>query len=186
MVPCTGRGHPAPWRPGQQPGVDQERFGHLLDGLAFFADGHRQRAQPDWATGKTPAQRVQDGPVEPVEADVVDLVDGQRGTRDVAVDHSVRTDLGEVTHPPQQTVRNPRCATRSSGDLLRAVRAQGYAEQPGRTDEDLLELGWLVEVETAGEPEPVAQRAWQQTGPGGGSDQGKRRKVERDGGRAGP
>src|SRR5215203_6042721 len=104
MPPRTGCGHPAPWRPRQQPSADEERFGDLFHGLAFLTDRHRQRAQPDRAAGETPAQRVQDGPVEPVEADVVDLVDGERGTRDVAVDHPVGTDLGEVAYPPQQTV----------------------------------------------------------------------------------
>ena len=42
------------------------------------------------------------------------------------------------------------------------------------------EVGGGVEVEVAGEAEPVAQRRGQQPGPGGGADDGERRERQRD------
>ena len=60
----------------------------------------------------------------------------------------------------------------------------GYAEQPGRAVHDQVELGGVVELEVAGEAEPVAQRPGQQPGAGGGADQGERRDLQRDRGGA--
>ena len=59
-------------------------------------------------------------------------------------------------------------------------------EQPGRAAHDLVELARLVELQVRGEAEPVAQRAGQQPGAGGGADQRERRDLQRDRGRAGP
>ena len=58
------------------------------------------------------------------------------------------------------------------------------AEQAGGAVHDLVELVGLVELQVGGEAEPVAQRAGQQPGAGGGADQRERRDLERDGGRA--
>ena len=70
------------------------------------------------------------------------------------------------------------------GDFGSAVGRQRDAEQCGAAAEHLLELGLVVEVQVADEAEPVVHRAGQQTGPGGGADQGERRDVERDRGGA--
>ena len=59
-------------------------------------------------------------------------------------------------------------------------------EQAGRAADDPLEVLGLVELQVRGEAEPVAQRAGQQPGPGGGADQGERRDLQRDGGGARP
>ena len=93
-------------------------------------------------------------------------------------------DLGVVADPAQQPVGDPRRAARARGDLGGAVGRGGYAEQPGRAVHDLVELVGVVELEVAGEAEPVAQRAGQQPGAGGGADQRERRDLERDRGRA--
>ena len=63
-----------------------------------------------------------------------------------------------------------------------AVRLQADAEQPGRPAQHPLELRGVVEVDVRGEAEPVSQRAGEQTRPGGGSDQGEGRDLQRDGG----
>ena len=58
------------------------------------------------------------------------------------------------------------------------------AEQPGGAPDDGVELVGLVELQLGGEAEPVAQRPGQQAGPGGRADQGERRDLQRDRGRA--
>ena len=57
---------------------------------------------------------------------------------------------------------------------------QPGAEQLGGTVHDVLQGAGVVEVQLGGEPEPVAQRARQQAGPGGGADQGEPRDLQRD------
>jgi hypothetical protein len=51
---------------------------------------------------------------------------------------------------------------------------------------DPVELADVVELEVAGEAEPVAERSRQQASPGGGPDHRERRDLERDRGGARP
>ena len=115
---------------------------------------------------------------------VVHLVQFQRGPGHLPGDHPVGADLGVVADPAQQPVGDPRRAPGPAGDLVRAVVAQRHAEQVGRPADDHLQLRRLVEVQVGGEPEPVPQRRGQQPGPGGRADQGERRDLQRDRGRA--
>ena len=66
----------------------------------------------------------------------------------------------------------------------RAIGRNVEVEQPGGAREHLVELGVVVELEVRGEAEPVAQRVRQQPRAGGRADQGERRQIERDAGRA--
>ena len=65
-----------------------------------------------------------------------------------------------------------------------ASAAEVDAEDARGAGEHPFQLGRLVEIHVRGEPEPVAQRAGQRAGPGGGADQGERRDLERN--RRGP
>ena len=60
-------------------------------------------------------------------------------------------------------------------DLAGALRGELDAQQAGGAVHDQVQLVGLVELEVAGEAEPVPQRARQQAGPGG-------RPHEREGG----
>ena len=119
MLPGGGGGDPAARRPGQEALPDQERLGDLLDGLALLTDRDRQRGEADRAAAEPPAQRVEHGPVEPVEAELVDLVELERGVRDLEGDDAVGADLGVVADPAQQPVGDPRRAARPGRDLGR-------------------------------------------------------------------
>ncbi len=79
------------------------------------------------AAAEAAGQRRQHRPVQPVEAELVDVVDRQRGLGDVAGDHAVGTHLGEVTDPAQLPVGDPWRAPRATGDLLASLRAQASA-----------------------------------------------------------
>src|SRR5207302_3681513 len=57
----------------QQAALDEERLVHVLDGLGSLTDRNRQRREADGAAGEAVAHRVEDGAVELVEAEVVDL-----------------------------------------------------------------------------------------------------------------
>ena len=93
------------------------------------------------------------------------------------------------TWAKSRTRRSSRLAMRGVPREREAISAAPVgleldAEQAGRAVDDQVELVRLVELEVGGEPEPVAQRAGQQAGPGGRADQRERRDVERDRGRA--
>ena len=142
--------------------------------------------RPTGRAAEPAAEDVEDGAVEPVEPELVDLVEVERCVRDLEGDRAVGADLGVVADPAQQPVGDPRRAARPRGDLGRTLRRDGYAEQPGRAVHDPVELGDVVELEVAGEAEPVAQRPGQQPGPGGGPDHRERRDLQRDRGGARP
>ena len=56
-----------------------------------------------------------------VEPGGVDLQQAERLARDIAGDHARAAHLGEVAHPLQQAVGDPRRAARALGDLPLAV-----------------------------------------------------------------
>ena len=79
MRPRLRGGDPAPRRAGEHPGPHQERLAHLLDRGGLLADRDRERGHADRAAAETAGQRRQHGTVQPVEAELVDVVDRQRG-----------------------------------------------------------------------------------------------------------
>ena len=139
-------------------------------------------------TGPPPNRRhsdVEDGPVEPVEPGLVDLVEleGRGGPTSTVTMPSART------WAKSRTRRSSRLAMRGVPREREAISADALggeldAEQAGGAVHDQVELGGLVELEVGGEAEPVAQRPGQQAGAGGGADEGERRDLERDGGGA--
>src|SRR3954454_11515897 len=185
MAPRRGRRNPTPWRAGEQPAADEKGLGNGLHGLGLLRHGHGERRETHRTAAEAAQQRVEHRPGEPVQAQLVDLVDLERRSRDLPVDDAVSTDLGVVAHASQQPVGDPGRAPSAPGDLFGAVRAQRHLEQRGATHEHLLELGRGVEVEMRDEPEPVAQRSRQQAGARRRADEGERSHVERNGGRAG-
>src|SRR3954447_22090040 len=184
MTPRRRRRDPTPRGAGEQSAADEERLRHGLDRLRLLGHGHGKRREAHRTAAEAAQQGVEHRPVEPVEAELVDLVDLERRSSDLPVDHPVGTNLGVVADAPQQPVGDPGRPAGAAGDLLGAVRAQRHVEQRGAAHEHLLELGCGVEVEMRDEPEPVAQRTRQQACAGRRADEGERSHVERNGGRA--
>src|SRR4051794_19113776 len=184
MTPRRRRRDPTPGGAGEQSAADEERLRHGLDRLRLLGHGHGKRREAYRTAAEAAKQRVEHRPVEPVEAELVDLVDLERRSSDLPVDHPVGTNLGVVADAPQQPVGDPGRPAGAAGDLLGAVRAQRHVEQRGAAHEHLLELRRGVEVEMRDEPEPVAQRTRQQAGAGRRADERERSHVERNGGRA--
>ena len=114
---------------------------------ALLADGHRQRGDTHRPAAEAATQGVEDGPVEPVEAQVVDVVEGQRPGRDLPGDDAVGLDLGVVADPPQQPVGDPGGAPGPTGDLGRPLGRERHIEQRGGAVQDALQLCDLVEVQ---------------------------------------
>ena len=127
MLPCRWRRDPAARRPGQQPGPHEVRLGDLFDGLALFADGDGQGAEPDRAAPELADERLEHRAVEAVESERVDVVDGQRSLRRSPVDDAGAAHLGEVAHPAQQPVGDSRRPPRASGDLDGTVGLERHA-----------------------------------------------------------
>jgi hypothetical protein len=173
------------WRPcprgtGEEADPDQERLGDLLHGLPLLPHGDGQGGDADGSAPEVPAQHLDDGAVEGVEPQLVDLVQLEAAAGHVVGDHAVGLDLGVVADPAEQPVGDARRAARPRGDLRGALVGQVDAEQAGRAVHDAVEVGGLVVLQPGGEPEPVAQRARQQPGAGGGADERERRDLERD------
>src|SRR5699024_1555819 len=77
VLPGRGRGQP-PSRTAQHVALpDEVGLGHRLDGVTLLADGDGEGGQADGPPTETAAQGVEDGPVEAVETDLVDVEEGQ-------------------------------------------------------------------------------------------------------------
>src|SRR5262245_14016156 len=83
---------PPPWRPLQQPLLQQIRLIDVLEGVGLLVDRDGQRRQPDRAAGELPADRAEDLAVEAVEAEVVDLEQRERAVGGRVVDDAGATD----------------------------------------------------------------------------------------------
>src|SRR4051812_28753210 len=186
MVPGGLRRHPSARGPREQPGPHQERLAHLLDGVGLLPHGDGEGRDAHRATPEAHHQGLEDGAVEAVQPEVVDVVERERGTGHLAGHPAVGLDLGEVAHAAEQPVGDARCAPRAAGDLRGPVVGQLHAEQGGAAREHELQLGRLVELHLADEAEPVAQRSGEQAGAGGGPHEGERTDLQRDRGGAGP
>ena len=77
-----GRGRdPAPGCALDEAAQQEERLVHVLDRLGRLAHRDRERAEPDRPADERAAQRVEDGAVDLVEAELVDLEQRQRVAR---------------------------------------------------------------------------------------------------------
>ena len=175
VPPGPGRGGPAARGPDDVPLADEVGLGDGLDGVGLLPHGDGQGRQTHRATAEAAAERLEHGPVEAVEADLVDVEEGEG-----------RRGRGRSTWPSPCTCAQSR--TRRSRRLaMRGVPRERPAisgmpalvgldpEQPGRAVQDRHEVGDVVVVEVGGEPEAVAQRGGQQPGARRGPDDGERR-----------
>ena len=81
----AGRGDPTAGRALEHARLQQERLVHLLDRLRLLRHRHRERVQADRLAAERVAQRGEDGAVDLVEAELVDLEQLQRDTREISV-----------------------------------------------------------------------------------------------------
>ena len=132
MGPGGRRCDPPARSSGQQARPDEERLGHFLDRLHLFPDSDGEGADADRAAAEAAYQRVQDTPVEPVQAEVVHVVDGEGLAGYGLGDDAVRPDLGEVPNPAQQPVRDAWRSARTAGDL---AAPSGSRRTPSRVAE---------------------------------------------------
>ena len=89
--------------------------------------------------------------------------------------------LGEVAHLSQQAIGDAGRASGPPGDLGRAADIGVHFEDPRGALHDRHKVVDGVEVEPGHQSETVAQRSGDETGAGGGADQGERGQVQRDG-----
>ncbi|MNT08824.1 hypothetical protein D3C72_1435780 [compost metagenome] len=89
-------------------------------------------------------------------------------------------DLGVIAHTAQQAVGDTWSATRAARDLPCPVGGAVDGQDGGRATHDAGQLFDAVELQALDDTEAVAQRRGQQTGAGGGADQGERRQIDLD------
>ncbi len=178
MGPRGRRGHPAPGRALEQAELEEERLVDVLHRLRLLAHADGEGRQAHGAAAEAPAHRDQDGPVDLVEAGLVDLEQGQALAGGGLGDDALGPDLGVVADPAQQPVGDAGRAPGPAGDLVAAGGVEGDAHDPGRPHDDGLQLGDVVVVEAGDEAEPVAEGAGDEAGAGGGADQGEPGQVE--------
>ena len=176
MLVGGGRGAATAWRAHDQPLAHEVGLGHGLHCLWLLPHAHRQRGQPHRASPEAGAQGLQDGAVQAVQPEGIDLEDLQGGPRSLQVQvPGSAVDLGPVLDPAQQAVGDTRGTTRAASQLRTGLRLQLHAQQPGRAGQDPGELGGTVVLQMAGETEAVAQRRGKEAGSGRGAHDGEGR-----------
>jgi hypothetical protein len=156
--PGPGRRHPAPGRAQDQAALQEEGLVGVLDGVGLLAHALGQRGQPDRLAPEAAAQRLEDGPVHLVQAELVHPEEVEALGRRRSVDGAVAPHLGEVADPAQQAVGHAGRAPRALGDPRRPLLVDLDLQDPGRALDDGPQVGRRVEVEAADEAEAVAQR----------------------------
>ena len=167
-------GHPAPGGALEEPFLQEVGLVDVLDRLGLLPDRHRQRRQADGRRRRTYGTgRIEDGPVDLVEAPLVDLEqrEGVPGARR----RSRRRRPG--TSAKSRTSRSRRLAMRGVPRARTAISAAPSGSRP--TPEDAggparrwPQVGGVVVVEPGHEPEPVPQRPGDEAGAGGGARPG--------------
>ena len=180
-----GRGDPALRGAIEQAGGEEERLVDVLDGVGLLGHGHRERVEPDGSAGERDAECGEDGSVDLVEAELVDLEERQRVAGDAGGDPAVGADLGEVADALQEAVGDARRTAGAAGDLLRRVGLERHAQDPSGALHDRDQVGGVVVVEAGDEAEAVAQWTGDEAGAGGGSNQREARQLEPDRARRG-
>ena len=151
-------------------------------------DADRQRLEPDRSAAEALAQRAEHGPVDLVEAELVDAE--QRPARRAAAAPS--TTPSARTSAKSRTRRSRRLAMRGVPRARRAISAAPVRRRRRRRGcrpprpTMASRSSTVVVVEPGDEAEAVAQRPGDQPGAGGGADEREAGQVEADraGGRA--
>ena len=129
--------HAAPGGALQEAGLDQVGLVDVFQGVFFFAKGRGQGAQ----THRPAVILLQDGeqdlPVDAVQAQLVDVQEGEGGVGGGLIDAAVALNLGVVPHPFQQPVGNAGGAPGAPGDFPGAVRLDVDLQHPGGPADDV-------------------------------------------------
>src|SRR4030067_272504 len=105
VLPAAARGDAAARGARQEALLDQERFDHILDRAALFADGGGQRIPPPRPAVKAFDKYTEQTPVERVEAFLVNAQHDQRLFGDLTGEHALALYLAEGERQAPQAVR---------------------------------------------------------------------------------
>src|SRR5262245_22278396 len=186
MVEGMRRQHPAARRAVHEPLLDEVGLDDLLDGVARL----RQRRRDGFDADRTAAEIDGDGAeisvVHGIKTAAVDLELEQGAVGKIAIDQSRPGDGSEIAQSAHQAAGNARRAARAPRHLAGPVLAHFNAEHPAAAAHDREQLVIAVDFEPDLNAEAVAQRRGEETGAGGGADQGETGKLDADrpGGRA--
>src|SRR5699024_11383388 len=96
--------------------------------LGLLPHRHCERGQTHRTTTELVHERIQDGPVHPIQAKSVDLVQLQCHTGGLQRQHPVPTHFGVVTYTAQEPIGDPGRTTRPARDLPSGLLLQRSAE----------------------------------------------------------
>src|SRR5690606_26172597 len=160
--------------------LEQERLVGILHRLRLFSDGDGQGPQPHRAAPELEDDRFDDGPVDLVQAEFVDLEDHERPGGGRGVDMALGAGNGVVADPRQEPVGDAGGGTAPASDLEGGGVFDVDAQDSRRTGHDRGQFRSGVVVQLLLDPEPVPQRGGDGALAGGGSDQGESGQVESD------
>jgi hypothetical protein len=138
--------------------LQQKRFVGVFNRVGFFAHTLSQRRQTYRLTAKAVAQRDEDGPVNFVQSESIYPEEIESLARRIPIDGSVTPHFSEVTHPPQQAIRDPGRAAGPLGNSSRTVDINLHLQDPSRSLHDGSQVFWRIQVQPANETESVTQR----------------------------
>ncbi len=159
---------------------------NFLQGSGFFADGGGEGVESGGASLKFPRQRLKKAFVHFVQAVLIDFEHFQGGDSSDGGGGALGACQGIIPDPAEKIVGDPRGASATAGDFRRGVVLQFDVEKPGGAADDGGEILGRVVVEPVRDAETGAERGAEESGAGGGSDQGETWEIEADGSGRGP
>jgi hypothetical protein len=157
------RGDAAARRAGNEPLLQEVGLVDIANRVGLLADRGSQRIDSDRTAVELVDYRGEDRAVHLVEATRIDLEQFQRAQGHFARHYRRLIDLGEIPHPPQQTICNPWRAARARGQFDGTFIIDTDPEQMRRTLNDLCQVGARIKVQVIVLAETVAQRGTQES-----------------------
>ena len=115
--------HPPARGPLEEPELQEVRLVDILDRVGLLAERDRERREPDGTAAELRRDRVEQLPVDPLEALLVDLEELECLLRDLGRDRALVPHLGDVAHAAEDPIRDPGRPAGAGGDLAGAGAA---------------------------------------------------------------
>ena len=128
--------HTPPGGALQESQLQQEGLHHRLESVGVFPERCSKGIEASRATAVAALQQREQATVRGVQSLGINAVHGQCLSHNARVNVVLITNTGEITHPPQQTVGNPRRAAAAACNLSSSINAEVELQQLGRALND--------------------------------------------------
>lgn len=154
----------------EKPDLQEIGLDHIFEGVSFFAESCGDGVDTGWAAFIDVDQRPEEGPVQFIEAQCINLLHFKGFFNDVDIKGARALDLGIVADTFQESVCDPRRPARAGcNQFERAIGAMELEKLCGPFQNCRKLLG-TIELQVIEHSESTSKRGAEQSGPCGCTD----------------